>query len=96
MRRESDGTSHQRPVRRFVENLLLGDARKRGETHQWMYDRFNLSALLVSCGFIMPSIQSYDISNVDEWYSLGLDMDESGNEYKPGSLYLEATKQSSL
>lgn len=36
VRREAYGTSQQRPFRRFVENLLLGDARKRGETHQWM------------------------------------------------------------
>jgi len=42
VRREASGTSQQRPLRRFVENFVLGDARKRGHTHQWMYDRFNL------------------------------------------------------
>ena len=91
-RREAHGTSLQPPLRRFVENLLLGDARKRGETHQWMYDRFNFAALLLSCGFTDPGVRSFDHSAIDDWYSLGLDMDESGNEYKPESLYMEATR----
>jgi SAM-dependent methyltransferase len=42
VRRESATTRLQPSFRRFVENLVLGDARRRGETHQWMYDRFNL------------------------------------------------------
>lgn len=93
VRREAHGTSQQRPLRRFVENLLLGDARKRGETHQWMYDRFNLAALLESCGFTNPCVRSFDHSGIDDWASLGLDMDESGNEYKPESLYMEAIRK---
>lgn len=92
VRREAHGTSQQRPLRRFVENLLLGGARKRGETHQWMYDRFNLAALLQSCGFTDPCVRSFDHSAIDDWHTLGLDMDESGSEYKPESLYMEATK----
>src|SRR5258706_6399113 len=28
-----------------------GDARKRGETHQWQYDRYTLSGLLQAAGF---------------------------------------------
>jgi hypothetical protein len=92
VRREAHGTSQQRPLRRFVENLLLGDARKRGETHQWMYDRFNLAALLQFCGFTRPCMRSFDHSAIDDWHSLGLDMDKSGNEYRPESLYMEATK----
>ena len=91
VRREAHGTSEQRPWRRFVENLLLGDARKRGETHQWMYDRFNLAALLQACGFTEPCVRRFDHSAIDDWGLLGLDMDESGNEYKPESLYMEAT-----
>ena len=92
VRREAHGTSQQRPFRRFVENRLLGDARKRGETHQWMYDRFNLAALLQSCGFTDPCVRSFDRSALDDWQLLGLDKDEAGNEYKPESLYMEATK----
>jgi SAM-dependent methyltransferase len=90
--REASGTSQQRPLRRFAENLALGDARKRGQTHQWMYDRFNLAALLQTCGFSDPCVRSFDHSAIDDWNLLGLDMDESRNEYKPESLYMEATK----
>lgn len=93
--REAHGTSQQLPLRRFVENLLLGDARKRGQTHQWMYDRFNLTALLQACGFTNPCLHSFNNSAIDDWHSLGLDMDESGNEYKLESLYMEATKNDS-
>ena len=92
VRREASGTSQQRPLRRFVENFVLGDARKRGHTHQWMYDRFNLAALLQTCGFANPCVRHFDQSGIDNWHLLGLDMDESRNEYKPESLYMEATK----
>ena len=90
--REASGTSQQHPLRRFVENLVLGDARKRGHTHQWMYDRFNLAALLQICGFADPCVRPFDHSAIDKWNLLGLDMDESRNECKPESLYMEATK----
>ncbi|WP_211255003.1 class I SAM-dependent methyltransferase [Nevskia soli] len=92
--REAHGTSTQRPLRRFIENLLLGDARKRGETHQWMYDRFNLSWLLQSCGFIQPAVRTFDTSNIPDWLNLRLDCDDAGDEYKPESLYMEAVKVS--
>lgn len=46
VRRESFSTSQQKPFRRFVENVILGDARKRGETHQWMYDKISIKLLL--------------------------------------------------
>jgi SAM-dependent methyltransferase len=90
--READGTSRQRPARRRVENWLLGDARKRGETHQWMYDRFNLAALLGSCGFVEPTVRRFDSSGLQDWHAFELDRDKSGSEYKPESLYMEATK----
>lgn len=92
VRREAHGTSQQLPLRRFVENLLLGDARKRGETHQWMYDRFNLAALLQSGGFVDPRVCDFANSSIADWHSLGLDMDETGREYKPESLYMEARR----
>jgi hypothetical protein len=75
-----------------MENLLLGDMRKRGETHQRMYDRLNLPALQQSCDFTEAGLLSFDQSVIDDWRLLGLDMDESGYEYKPVSLYLKATK----
>jgi len=92
VRREAHGTSQQKPLRRFIENLLLGDARKRGETHQWMYDRFNLESLLRKNGFTKVVVQSFNSSLIPGWRELGLDQDKEGREYKPESLYIEAVK----
>lgn len=92
VRREAYGTSQQKPLRRSIENALLGGARRRGETHQWMYDRVNLGALLVSLGYRDPQLQSYSDSLVPNWNEYGLDVDERGNEYKPESLYMEALR----
>lgn len=92
VQREAHGTSQQKPLRRFVENLLLGDARKRGQTHQWMYDRFNLESLLRQNGFDNVVVQTFDTSLIPGWLGLGLDQDEQGREYKPESLYVEAVK----
>lgn len=92
VRREAYGTSQQKPLRRSIENLLLGDARERGETHQWMYDRFNLTALLLSSGFVEPVVQSFASSAIPNWEKIGLDFNENGREYKSGSLYMEAVR----
>jgi SAM-dependent methyltransferase len=92
VRREAYGTGQQKPLRRLLENIILGDARRRGETHQWMYDRINLAALLVDTGFTDPRRQGYDTSLVPDWGRYGLDRDGNGREYKPGSLYMEARK----
>lgn len=51
VRKEAYWTRKQKPIRRFFENLILGDARKRGETHQWMYDQISLKALLTTLGY---------------------------------------------
>lgn len=92
VRREAAGTSRQRPLRRKLENLLLGDARRRGETHQWMYDKINLSNKLRRAGFSSTQVCSYRDSQLLDWNTYGLDVTESGSEYKPGSLYMEARK----
>jgi SAM-dependent methyltransferase len=92
VRRQSYGARHQGPLGRRLENLLLGDARRRGETHQWMYDRINLAALLTRLGFRNPRLRSYDTSSIPNWSDYGLDMGEGGREYKPRSLYIEAQK----
>jgi SAM-dependent methyltransferase len=92
VRREGSGTSRQKPFRRLLENAFLGDARRRGETHQWMYDRINLAALLTESGFTGLRLQSYGTSLVPDWSSYGLDLSDDGREYKPGSLYMEAQK----
>ena len=92
VRREASGTSQQNSLRRFFENLILGDARKRGETHQWMYDRINLSAKLTNIGYKEVQVKEYDTSLIPHWNEFGLDLDEGGNQYKPESLYIEARK----
>lgn len=92
VRRHAHGTSQQGALRRRIENLLLGDARRRGETHQWMYDSLNLAQLLKANGFV-------DIRRVDEktsaipgWNQIGLDVLDDGSPYKPGSLWMEGRK----
>jgi SAM-dependent methyltransferase len=92
VRREAAGTRLQRPVRRFIENVLLGDARRRGETHQWMYDRISLVELLQRLGYKNVSLKSYDTSDISSWAQYVLDTNADGSEYAPGSLYIEASK----
>lgn len=92
VRREAYGTSQQKPLRRFIENRIRGDARAQGETHQWMYDRFNLTALLVKLGYRNPRVQSYNTSSIPNWNQYGLDVNEQGRPHIPDSLYLEAQK----
>ena len=92
IKKEAYGTSQQPPFRRFVENLILGDARRRGQIHKLMYDRINLSWLLKEVGYRKITIQRYNTSNIKNWDKYALDIDEFGNEYKPGSLYVEAFK----
>ena len=90
VRKEAWGTSQRAAVRRRVENVVLGDARERGETHQWMWDRVSLPAELVAAGFRDPRVTSFDTSALDDWPGFLLDQDAAGTESRPGSLYVEA------
>lgn len=92
VRRMATGTQQQPPFWRFVENLLLGDARRRGETHQWMYDRVNLSSLLRETGFRQIEVVDFKTSSIPDWDNINLDQLENGEEYIAGSLYVEAIK----
>ena len=92
VRGEAYGTSTQRPLRRRVERLVLGDARKRGEAHRWMYDRTSLAGLLTQTGFAEIEVASSDVSAIPGWNEIGLDLLEDGTPYKPGSLYMEARR----
>ncbi len=85
VRKEAYGTSQQSSLRRFIENLILGDARRRGKTHQWMYDRINL-------GYKEVLVQEYNTSLIPNWTEYELDVNENGNQYKPDYLYMEAVK----
>ncbi|MDR7085721.1 SAM-dependent methyltransferase [Aeromicrobium panaciterrae] len=90
VRKESWGTSQRTGLRRWTENTVLGDARKRGETHQWMYDQVSLPAVLKEAGFVDPKVVSFNTSTLEDWPEYLLDQDEAGTEYRPGSLYVEA------
>ncbi len=92
VRREAAGTSQQPPFQRRLENVLLGDARKRGETHMWMWDRVNLSEELEHTGFRDIQIVDWQTSRIPEWNELELDRAPDGGEYKPESLYVEALR----
>lgn len=92
VRKEAAGTSLQPPIRRSIENFLLGDARRRGETHQWMYDRINLEELLKQVGYRSVKLMRFDQSGIPNWEQYGLDKHDDGTEYAPGSLYMEACK----
>jgi SAM-dependent methyltransferase len=92
VRIEAGGTARQGPLRRRIENLVLGDARKRGEAHQWMYDRVNLSSLLIDCGYREVHIQQYNSSLIPNWIHFGLDSQPDGTEYRTDSMYVEAVK----
>lgn len=89
VRQESAGTASKGRARRRLENLILGDARRRGETHQWMYDAISLCGLLRDVGFREPTVMTYSESAIPDWLSTGLDV-EVDAPYKPGSLYVEA------
>lgn len=93
VRRESFGSSRRKPIFRWLENVALGDARKRGETHQWMYDSVNLGCILRESGFVEVKTKAWNISDIPNWQKIGLEVREGGSEYKPGSLYIEARKK---
>ena len=91
-RREAAGTSLQRPLRRRIENLVLGSARRRGETHQWMWDRRNLQDVLEEAGFVDVKRVGPGESDITNWETIGLDLNPDGTLYKPQSLFVEARK----
>jgi predicted SAM-dependent methyltransferase len=92
--KEAPGSSKQRPIIRHIENLFLGDARSRGQTHQWEYDKVNMKILLQHAGFDRIDFLDYETSHVADWDRIGLDRRDTGpgEEYRPGSLYVEAIR----
>lgn len=92
VRKEAYGTSQQPPFRRFVENIILGDARRRGETHQWMYDRISLKTQMLKLGYSDVYEQQYNTSRIPNWAKYNLDVDANINQYKRDSLYIEGIK----
>ncbi|MCS7337459.1 MAG: class I SAM-dependent methyltransferase [Verrucomicrobiae bacterium] len=92
VRREAFSTRNLPPARKWLMNKIFGDARRRGETHQWMYDRISLVALLTKLGFREPRICSFNVSAIPDWNSYGLDSNPDGTPAKKNSLYVEVLK----
>jgi hypothetical protein len=92
VRRASSAAWRRTGLRLWLENLLIGDARARGETHQWMWDRVNVRAVLMDAGFTEISIRSYDVSDIEGWKQAGLERTSDGSEYKPRSMYVECRR----
>lgn len=79
-------------LRRKLENLVLGDRRKRGDLHLWMYDLCSLRLLLEKSGFISVTQVDHMTSAIDSWNYYGLDVNEDGSPYKMDSIYFEGEK----
>lgn len=96
LQEESTGTGRQSKIRGIIENLIFGNAKKRGHTHLWMYDRINLELLLRETGFVNIKKLEYNNSDIRKWNEYGLDINEDGTQYKKRSLFLEATKPNNM
>lgn len=82
----------QPPVVRWLETIFVGNTRRSGEMHRWMYDRFSLSALLADVGFVEIATFGADTSRIEGWAAFHLDTEPDGSPYKPASLYVEARR----
>jgi ubiquinone/menaquinone biosynthesis C-methylase UbiE len=94
VRRKSAAVLNQGPIRQKIETWLFGDARRRGETHQWTYDEINLTGLLQEAGFTDVQQLDYRTSRIPNWTATNLDMADDGvTEHKPESIYVECSKR---
>jgi SAM-dependent methyltransferase len=92
VRREAAAASGRKGLVGLMEKIVLGDARRRGETHQWMYDRISLPHILKTAGYAEVAVETWTTSQIQGWDEIGLDRNEHGGEYTPDSLYVEARK----
>lgn len=73
------------------EEARLGAFRLGGEIHQWVYDRFSLSRLLLQSGFVDVQQHTPFTSAIPAWSTYALDV-RDGTPYDPVSLFMEARK----
>ena len=66
--------------------------RVSGEIHQWMYDRYSLSKFIIQAGFCNIQRCRPDESEIPEFNSYLLDIEENGVIRKPDSLFIEARR----
>jgi predicted SAM-dependent methyltransferase len=71
--------------------LKIGQFRLGGEIHQWMYDRYSLSELLIQVGFTEIKVCTAFESEIQNWETYQLDV-INGEIRKPDSLFIEAKK----
>jgi predicted SAM-dependent methyltransferase len=64
--------------------------RVSGEVHQWMYDRYSLSKFLTQAGFYKIQQCRADESEIPDFNSYLLDIEQNGVIRKPDSLFIEA------
>ena len=75
-----------------LEKMRLGDFRKKGEVHKWMYDAYALGCLLLETGFSAPAkVDAFSSSHPNWGEYTALDV-EDGYVRKPDSLFMEAVK----
>jgi SAM-dependent methyltransferase len=68
--------------------------RESGEVHKWMYDRWSLGRLLQDCGFVEIKVCTASESQIPNFSSYRLDLNDDGSVRKPDSLFMEARKAS--
>jgi len=71
--------------------LREGIFRRRGEVHQWMYDRFSLARAMTRAGFLDIRCRAADESEIADFARYGLET-ANGRARKPDSLYVEGRK----
>lgn len=72
--------------------LEIGRFRLSGEIHQWMYDRFSLSQLMIDSGFASPVPRTAAVSGIPDWNLYHLDTSSAGVPHKPDLIFVEALK----
>lgn len=75
-------------IKKYMEE---GRFRNSGEIHQWMYDRFSLGRLLVSCGFADGVVCRAGESRIPNFDADHLEV-MNGEVRKPDSLFMESFK----
>ena len=92
VRKISVGTGKQNPLVRLIERLVRGDINRTGELRRWHYDQYSMGAMLSNAGFRYVHPVGASESRIQGWNRFGLDLNQDGSIYKPGSLYMEGAK----
>ena len=78
--------------RNGLRALEIGRFRLAGEVHQWMYDRYSLSQLMLAAFFQDPVQRSATESQIPHWSKFNLDTLPDRTTIKPDSFFMEAIK----